>query len=198
MRDVIDGNEVSGKEQDIQEVRNAWKAYELRQDADPYDLSQLQKVHAIMMDGLVDEFGRFRKGEEGVFESGQCIFIAPPARFVPQFMEDLFFWMKENRRAVHPLILSSIFHYEFAFIHPFSDGNGWMARLWQRALLETWDPLFQFISLESAIAQHQQDYYAAIAASHRTGQSTLFIEFMLEMIELSIEDELEDMKKGTS
>ena len=42
---------------------------------------------------------------------------------VPTLMENLFKWMNEAKEKINPLILSSIFHYEFVFIHPFSDGN---------------------------------------------------------------------------
>ena len=72
---------------------------------------------------VVEESGDFRCGEEGVFNGGQCIFMAPPAQFVPQLMEELFDWMKKEKDNLHPLILGCVFHYEFVFIHPFSDGN---------------------------------------------------------------------------
>lgn len=65
----------------------------------------------------------FVGGEEGVFNGEQCIFMAPPAQFIPQLMNELFDWMKEADGEVHPLILSSVFHYEFVFIHSFTDGN---------------------------------------------------------------------------
>ena len=87
---------------------------------------------------LVEESGDFRSGEEGVFNGDQCIFMAPPARLVPQLMDELFSWMNAARSEVHPLILSSVFHYELVFIHPFSDGNGRMARLWHTAILAKW------------------------------------------------------------
>ena len=91
---------------------------------------------------VLNESGVFRHGEEGVFHGSECIFMAPPARFVPGLMSDLFDWMKKNKEEVHPLILSSVFHYEFVFIHPFADGNGRMARLWHTAILSKWNPWF--------------------------------------------------------
>lgn len=90
----------------------------------------------------VDESGQFRRGEEGVFDGARCIFMAPPAMRVSALMDDLFSWMKQARKDVHPLILSSVFHYEFVFIHPFADGNGRMARLWQTSLLCEWNRVF--------------------------------------------------------
>ena len=132
---------------------------------------------------VVKESGAFRMGEEGVFNGDQCIFMAPPAKFVDSLMEDLFSWMKRSKAEVHPLILSAIFHYEFVFIHPFADGNGRMARLWHTALLSKWKPIFEYIPLESQIEKFQNEYYEAIAVCHNEGRSNTFIEFMLGQID---------------
>ena len=114
--------------------------------------------------------------------------MEPPARFVPQLMDDLFKWMKEAKDIVHPLILSSVFHYEFAFIHPFSDGNGRMARLWHTAILSKWKPIFEYIPIESQIEKFQDEYYDVIAKCHVDGASTVFIEFMLSQIDKILDD----------
>lgn len=114
--------------------------------------------------------------------------MAPPARMVPQLMEKLFVWMKEAHSSVHPLILSSVFHYEFVFIHPFSDGNGRMARLWHTAILSKWKPIFEYIPIESQIEKFQDEYYDAIARCHIEGESTIFIEFMLSRIDKILDD----------
>ena len=114
--------------------------------------------------------------------------MVPPARFVPQLMDDLFKWMKEAKDIVHPLILSSVFHYEFVFIHPFSDGNGRMARLWHTAILSKWKPIFEYIPIESQIEKFQDEYYDVIAKCHVDGASTVFIEFMLSQIDKILDD----------
>ena len=137
---------------------------------------------------VVEESGDFRRGEEGVFNGDECIFMAPPAQFVPQLMDDLFAWMKEEKNNVHPLIMSSVFHYEFVFIHPFADGNGRMARLWHTAMLAKWKPMFEYIPIESQIEKFQNEYYEAIARCHVEGESTLFIEFMLSQIDKILDD----------
>ena len=137
---------------------------------------------------LEEQSGDFRRGEEGVFHGDECIFMAPPAQYVPQLMEELFAWMKEVAREIHPLILSSIFHYEFVFIHPFSDGNGRMARLWHTAILYRWKPIFEYIPIESQIEKFQDDYYEAIAKCHVAGESTLFIEFMLAQVDKILDE----------
>ena len=157
-------------------------------EINPYDIRHLKKFHGIMTKYLVEESGEFRSGEEGVFNGEQCIFMAPPARFVPQLMNDLFAWMKEARKDIHPLILSSVFHYEFVFIHPFADGNGRMARLWHTAILSKWKPVFEYIPIESRIEKFQDEYYDAIAQCHVAGESTIFVEFMLSQIDKILDD----------
>lgn len=121
VRDVINGKTVLGEQKEIQEVKNAYAAYEKLAEIDPYSIPDLKKFHGIMTKYIVEESGDFRRGEEGVFNGDQCIFMAPPAQFVHQLMNDLFTWMQNAKSTVHPLILSSVFHYEFVFIHPFSD-----------------------------------------------------------------------------
>lgn len=189
VRDVINGKLVLGEQREIQEVKNAYDAYEKILELDPYSIDDLKKFHGIMKRYIVEESGDFRRGEEGVFNGEQCIFMAPPAQYVPQLMNELFGWMREAQTKVHPLVLSSVFHYEFVFIHPFSDGNGRMARLWHTAILSKWKPIFEYIPIESQVEKFQEDYYDAIARCHVEGESTFFIEFMLSQID-KILDEL--------
>ena len=188
VRDVINGKAVLGEQKEIQEVKNAYAAYERLSEIDPYSIRHLKQFHGIMTKYLVQESGEFRLGEEGVFNGNQCIFMAPPARFVLQLMDELFAWMKEAKGNVHPLILSSVFHYEFVFIHPFSDGNGRMARLWHTAILSKWKPVFEYIPIESQIEKFQDEYYEAISQCHIAGESTIFIEFMLSQIDKILDD----------
>ena len=188
VRDVINGKAVLGEQKEIQEVKNAYAAYEHLSEIDPYSIQSLKQFHGIMTKYLVEEAGIFRSGEEGVFNGDQCIFMAPPARLVPQLMDALFVWMKNVQKDIHPLILSSVFHYEFVFIHPFSDGNGRMARLWHTAILSKWKPVFEYIPIESQIEKFQNDYYNAISRCHAAGESTIFIEFMLSQIDKVLDD----------
>lgn len=182
VEDVINGRMVIGDKTDIQEVKNAYEAYNKISQINPYSIDDLKMVHGIMTFLTVEESGRFRNHGEGVYDGDKCIFVAPSEKLVPELMENLFAWMAENRDVVHPLILSSVFHYEFLFIHPFSDGNGRMARLWQSALLSKWKRIFEYLPIESLIKQYQDDYYTAIANCNSEGEATEFIEFMLKMI----------------
>ena len=188
VRDVINGKMVLGEQKEIQEVKNAYAAYERLSEIQPFSIKSLELFHGIMTKYVVEESGDFRRGEEGVFNGDECIFMAPPAQFVPQLMDDLFAWMNEEKNNVHPLIMSSVFHYEFVFIHPFADGNGRMARLWHTAMLAKWKPVFEYIPIESQIEKFQNVYYKVIAQCHVEGESTLFIEFMLSQIDRILDD----------
>ena len=192
VRDVINGKMVLGEQKEIQEVKNAYAAYEKMDEIDPYSIKSLKELHGIMTKYVVEESGDFRQGEEGVFNGDECIFMCPPARFVPEQMDALFHWMKQAKKNVHPLILSSVFHYEFVFIHPFADGNGRMARLWHTVILVQWKSVFAYIPIESQIEKFQNEYYDAIAKCHVQGESTLFIEFMLSQIDKILDEIVDD------
>lgn len=195
VKSVINGKMVIGLQNDIQEVKNAWQAYTLLGSFNPYSVDDLKKLHGVMTYLTVQESGMFRTHNEGVFNGDRCIYMAPPPHLVPTQMQSLFDWMIQSREEVHPLILSSVFHYEFVFIHPFSDGNGRMARLWQTALLTEWNPVFQYLPLESRIHEFQDDYYEAIARCHTAGNSDAFIVFMLDKINLTLEWALEQVSE---
>ena len=132
VKDIIDGKVVIGPKNEIQEVQNAYNAYLKMNEVNPFSIKDLKKIHGILTYLILEDSGNFRNGGEGVFdENGNCIFVGPPPEQVDILMNQLFNWMKTKKDEIHPLILSSIFHYEFVFIHPFKDGNGRTARLWQ-------------------------------------------------------------------
>ena len=198
VKDVIDGKPVIGEQKDIQEVKNAYKAYEELENINPYSIEDIKRIHGIMTFLVEKESGRFRTHGEGVYDGDVLIFMCPPARMVNTLMEQLFNWLNEAKDRVHPLILSSVFHYEFVFIHPFGDGNGRMARLWQTAILSKWEKVFEYIPIESLIKKYQEDYYKAISNCNAAGNSNEFIEFMLKMINETMSDLLESATQETT
>lgn len=189
VKDVIAGKMVLGPQKEIQEVKNAYKAYEMINKVDPYSTKDLKEIHGIMTYLTVDESGEFRKGNEGVFDGDKCIHVCPPPEQVNDLMKGLFAWMKKRKNDIHPLILSSVFHYEFVFIHPFQDGNGRTVRLWQNIILSGWKEIFEYVPIESQLKKYQDGYYKAIADCNLKGDSTIFIEFMLKMFD-EVFDEL--------
>ncbi len=194
VRDVIDGKFVIGPINEIQEVKNAYKAYSMIDKFDGYNQKDLLKAHSILTNLIEDDAGKYRNHAEGVFDGNQVIFMAPPANLVTTLMNDLFSWLKEDEQT-HILIKSCVFHYEFVFIHPFSDGNGRTVRLWQNVLLIKWSPIFEYIPLESQIQKYQNEYYDTISECHTKGNSNLFIEFMLKMIDEVLDEVLINVNK---
>lgn len=178
---ILDGKPVIAPINEIQEIRNAIKAYELLETLNPNSLDDLLKAHLTMEAGLIDDAGRFRSGDVGVASGEEIIYYAPPAERVPQLMKELYEWL--NSTEEHPLIKSSIFHYEFEFIHPFSDGNGRTGRLWQTLILSHWRPVFKNLPIENIVYKYRKEYYKAIAISGREDGYTPFIEFILGVID---------------
>ncbi len=175
--DIIDGKTIVAPIREIQEVKNAIRTYELYPSLDPFKVEDLLKAHATMMMALTDDAGCFRRGGVGVFSEKGMVHMAPPASLVPTQIHDLFEWL--SRSEDHLLVRSSVFHYEFEFIHPFSDGNGRMGRLWQSLILGRLHPLFAHLPVENMVYSNQQAYYDAITESTNLGDCSPFIDFML-------------------
>ena len=194
VRDVISGKVVIGPQKEIQEVKNAYQAYELIKEFNPYRIDDLLRAHRILTNLTIEDNGKYRNHAEGVFDGNKVIFVAPPADMVPQLMNDLFYWLNADKD-VPMLIKSCVFHYEMVFIHPFSDGNGRTVRLWQNVLLTQWNSIFEYIPIESMIQKHQNEYYDSIALCHKNGNSNVFIEFMLKMIDETLKEALNNIKK---
>lgn len=180
VRDIINGKNVVAPLKEIQEVKNAIATYELYPTLNPFSVEDLLKAHGVMMQALTGDAGRFRAGGVGVFSEKGCVHMAPPADRVPMLVNDLFEWLTESTD--HLLIRSCVFHYEFEFIHPFSDGNGRMGRLWQSLILGRLHPLFEHLPVENMVYANQQVYYDAITESSRVANSCPFIDFMLNEI----------------
>jgi len=178
--DVLDGKAVVGLPREIQEVRNAFAAYEQVSKWEPHSQSDLLAAHGLLMDGLVDDAGHYRKGGVGIYSDKGLVHMAPPAKMLSGLMADLVEWLASA--PVHPLIASSVFHYEFEFIHPFADGNGRMGRLWQTLILSKWEPILAYLPVESVIRMRQTAYYEALAEADRIASATPFIEFMLQAL----------------
>lgn len=192
---VIEGKRVLGKPSEIQEVKNAFAAYETMENWNPSSVKDLLAAHRLLMAGLVYGAGRFRTRSVGIAHGERVVHLAPPADRVPGLMKDLLDWLK--RTDAHPLVVSCVFHYELEFIHPFADGNGRMGRLWQTLILSHWNPLFAFLPVETVIHDRQADYYRVLGSCDKAGNSTPFIEFLLAAIltalrEVSATDQVGD------
>lgn len=186
MTAILDGKRVLGNPNEIREVQNAYEAYELMIRLNPLSIEDLLRAHQLMMNGLVRENGIFRSGGVGVFDGENLIHLAPPAELVSKHIENLFNWYRKSN--LHPLVKSAVFHYEFEFIHPFSDGNGRMGRMWHSLLLSQWKELFFWLPIEELIQSRQTEYYDALGAADKKADSTEFIELMLSIIRDSLKE----------
>ncbi|MDD2652756.1 MAG: Fic family protein [Sulfurimonas sp.] len=177
---ILEGKRVLGTVLELAEVNGAIKAYEKFEEYSSDSLTDLLQAHKILMGDILTTAGTFRRVNVGVGGQNGVTHVAPPYDRVPDLMHDLFEWLKKSD--VHPLIKSSVFHYEFEFIHPFSDGNGRIGRLWQSVILYNYKKVFSSIATESIVRDYQDNYYKALEDSGALGESTSFIEYMLEMI----------------
>lgn len=182
---LIENKRVIGPEKDVLEVLNAIKVYE---KLDRYKFSadkSFLKAHLELMNGLIESAGKYRKQGVGIVKGTIVEHVAPPFENVPHLMKDLFEYLKDSDELT--LIKSCVFHYEMEFIHPFLDGNGRMGRLWQTLILMAEYPVFEFLPFETLISKTQDEYYKSLALSDKSGKSTYFIEYMLGVIEKSLE-----------
>jgi len=191
---VLDGKRVLGTVKEVEEVKGAIKAYENLKNYDHSKLADLLQSHKLMMDTLLNNAGSFRSGNVGVYGKDGVSHVAPPPYRVAELMGELFDWLAVTNE--HPLVVSSIFHYEFEFIHPFSDGNGRIGRLWQSVILIAYKDLFSYIPIESIVKENQQKYYDALEEAGAVGESTVFIEFMLGSILQSLKQFLKQDAKS--
>nr|WP_321239761.1 Fic family protein [uncultured Tolumonas sp.] len=183
---VIEGKTVLGLPKEIQEVRNAFAAYETLEQWHPQQIDDLLAAHALLLHGLIDDAGHWRSKGAGIYRGEQLVHMAPPASQIPRLMADLFDWLANTD--AHPLIASAAFHYEFEFIHPFGDGNGRIGRLWQTLILSHWQPMLAFLPVETVIKHRQQTYYQLLTESDQKSDCSAFIEFLLQAIEDSLQE----------
>ena len=184
--DLINNKRVLAPQKDIIEVKNAIELYSKLNEFNAYELDSLYRAHGILMNTLIENAGQFRRTAVGIIIGNNITHVAPPGDIVYPLMKDLFDYLKNDNDIL--LIKSCVFHYEFEFIHPFIDGNGRMGRLWQTVILKDYSPVFEYLPIESLIKERQQDYYDVLGKSDNQGNSTGFIEFMLEIINIALED----------
>ena len=187
--DLLENKRVIGPKKDVLEVLNAIKIYENLEDYNSSNEKSFLKAHQILMEGLIENSGKYRNQSVGIVKGSKVEHLAPPFKNVPYLMKDIFKYLKKSDDI--ELIKSCVFHYEMEFIHPFLDGNGRMGRLWQTLILMEKYPIFEFLPFETLISKDQEKYYKSLAESDKSGKSTKFIEYMLNVIDISISELLD-------
>jgi len=183
--DLIEKKRVIGPEKDILEVLNAIKLYQNIETYKYFSDKSFLKAHYELMKGLIESAGKYRNQGVGIIKGNKVEHVAPPFEHVPFLMKKLFDYLKDPEELT--LIKSCVFHYEMEFIHPFLDGNGRMGRLWQTLILMSEYPVFEFLPFETLISKTQSEYYKSLTLSDKSGKSTFFIEYMLDVINKSLE-----------
>jgi len=183
---ILNNKRVLAPKKDILEVKNAIQVYEQIETFKPYSITSLCKAHQLLTKGLVRNPGQLRTTTVGIVKGSQTVHVAPSAELIKGQLLELLRYAKNDTDLL--LIKSCVFHYEFEFIHPFIDGNGRMGRLWQTVLLRQQYPVFDYLPIETLIKNKQQQYYDILAKCDKTGESTLFIEFMLTIIDETLEE----------
>jgi len=193
---IFENKRIIGPAKDIKEVQNAIEVYSNLRNFDPYSEESYLLAHRMLMSGLVDNAGKYRTKGVGIFKGEEIAHMAPPAWNVSNLMGNLFSYLKESED--NQIVKSCVFHYEMEFIHPFMDGNGRMGRLWQTLILMQENPVFEYLPIETEIKNNQEKYYKALSESDKEGLCTKFVEFMLEMIKISLSELVDDQRKSFS
>jgi Fic family protein len=183
---VLAGRRVLGLPREIQEVRNAFATYEAMPEWRSSSRADLLRAHELLMGGLIDDCGQFRRAGVDIYRGEKLVHMAPPPSRVAHLIDDLLAWLGDSDW--HPLIVSCVFHYEFEFIHPFADGNGRMGRLWQTLILSQWRSVLAYLPVEAVIREQQDAYYAALSAADQLAESTPFVEFMLQALSVALKE----------
>ena len=190
--DIINGKKVIGDKREIQEVKNAWAAYEKIGQYDPFSLDSLLHAHSLMSNRLVGDSGRFRTMQVNVYKGYELLHAGAKPKEIPALMTQLFDWARNSN--VNAIIKSCILHFAIEYVHPFEDGNGRMGRLWQTVVLHHWNKNFQWIPVETMVYQNQQGYYAALDIADKKNSANVFIEFMLGILNFTLGTIIESRK----
>jgi fido (protein-threonine AMPylation protein) len=151
-----------------------------REKIDLYQTLDLTETHNKMFRETIQDAGLFRTTDARVMRGSQVAYVAPQPSMAPRLTEELFEWLKNPGE--HPLIASAVFHYQLLYIHPFSDGNGRIARLWHSLLLEKWRPALGALRIEEAAERQKANYLLSLERSDRQKSASPFVFFILNLI----------------
>ena len=176
----------------MQEVKNAIEVYNLINTLNYKDEKDFLKAHQIMMKYFDDDNGEYRNHGEAIKKEDTIVYVAPNSILVPNLMKSLFHYI--NNSNLNLILLSTIFHYYFIVIHPFTDGNGRMARFWMSLMLFNYDKNFEFVPIEEEIYLNQEKYYSSKEQCHINSNANEFIKFMLKTINTSLDKIIKNNK----
>ena len=192
VKNISEHKQIIGKRDEIQEVKNAIVAYNKINNYNYKSEKDFIEVHGLMMKYFDEDNGGYRNHGEGVEKNGKVIYMAPESILVPSLMKSLFEFISNSN--INVILLSAIFHYYFVAVHPFSDGNGRLARYWVSLMLIKYNKNFEFIPIEEEIYLNHEEYYSSIAQCHNNGNANVFIKFLLKAIDSSLDKVIRNSK----
>ena len=188
VKNIINNDLNSNDENKLKKVKDLFSLYYSGKEFDLYEINELKRANSTL--GSTENF---RRTNEMQMVGKRCFVLAPPPELVENLIKELIEFAKTNDNTVHPLIIASIFHYKIAYINPFENNNMIMARFCQNAILSKWKKIFKYLPVEEKILKYKDEYKKAIDQSNQSGSFNDFIEFMLKVIDESLEDLLEDV-----
>ncbi len=179
----------------------------------------LKELHKAATDGLGrEEDLHFKPHHEGEWRDGEAFVVdrmthrvmheGPPPNEVEPRMLGMFQWLGEMlQREDYPVfVAAAVMHYGITDVHPFADGNGRVARLFQVALLMNANLLpGRMFSFERYYAEDRDAYYRALrSVRERTLNMEHWLDYALaglaeeyERVAATIED-LSELAPGRS
>lgn len=192
LQQLAAGKRVVALVQDTRQAKNALALYQQLYSFRPYQSEDLRKAHAAFMLNVTSDAGQYRQQGAGVYEDHKLVHMPPAPSVVAAQVEELITSLQQC--PLHPLLLSCLMHFQLASIHPFSDGNGRLCRLWQQLVLMQWHASFCYLPFTVMLKEKSRDYYKSLRQANPKHDATSFILFMLRCIQESLATELQLMQ----
>ncbi len=202
VRKLMEGKEIVARERDIKEVINYRRVLDYlgkmiadgRRESgrarldDIYNEKTLKELHRLTVEGIVppEQIGKFRTVQVVLRDvmTGEIVHRPPIAVEVPYQIEEFFEWLNDfATRDLHPVVKAGIVHYELVHVHPFTEGNGRVARALATLILfnEGYD-IRRLFSLEEHYDRNVAGYYYAIKTADQNPDNDLtqWLEYFTE------------------
>jgi Fic family protein len=186
---VEQGLTISGKSlQDTLEAKNLSHALTLFESlagngVGPITEADIRNLHRAVLQGVNDrEAGKYRDVQVAI--SGSLHKPPGPESVAPK-MDELVQWMRNVDDNVSPIVMATVIHTWFVWIHPFVDGNGRVARLLLNLSLMRHGYPIAIIAKED-----RKRYYEALGESDQSGDLTPLINLVAQSVDESLEEYL--------
>lgn len=139
----------------------------------------IRELNQIVMRDIDKEWaGRYRNSNVII---GGADHTPPEAIEVPQLMQELIDWVRQNRKALHSVELAAVLHHRLVNIHPFFDGNGRTARLVMNVVL-----MQAGFPLAVVLKNDRKKYYRTLGEADRENY-TPFVRFIAQAVQRSLD-----------